>query len=93
MFIKKFIKPWFFDKSCPDRIKPSRMVITTFILLTITGTILKFISPIAFSDMFMAILWGNLSLFVGADTFRSNAKDKYVPPGSGHSNNNSSPML
>ena len=75
-FIEKYVKPWFFSSSCPDRIKPIRVAISVFILLIVSAVIMKFISPERLSDVFVLGLVGNLGILLGADTWRSNSKDQ-----------------
>lgn len=87
-FIGKYVKPWFFSASNPDNIKPIKVVITILIGLVIASIVTKLISPKHLTDMFIGIMVGQIAVLLGADTWRSNAKDsngwhkpKHTPKG------------
>lgn len=58
--------------------KPIRFIITLTWIAIMIGVVIKFIKPTWLTDTFMGILLGQLSVLIGADTWRQNAKDKYV---------------
>lgn len=80
-FFYCFIQPWFFSfdntsGSYQNRIKPIRVLITIFAFLVAASVLIKFDNPEWLSDMFVLGLFGQLGLLLGADTWRSNSKDK-----------------
>ena len=75
-FIKKYVKPFFFAKDCPDRIRPIKVVITIFLALIIVSVIIKLFNPEYLSDMFILGMCGQLGILIGADVWRNNTKTK-----------------
>jgi len=75
-FIKKYVKPFFFAKDCPNRIRPIKVVITIFLILIIVSVVIKLLNPEYLSDMFVLGMFGQLGILIGADVWRSNVKTK-----------------
>jgi len=81
--IQKYIKPFAFESDTPDKIKPIRFFTSIFLFLIITILVIKIISPNWLTDWFVATMFGGLTILLGADTWRSNAKDKYTQSSNG----------
>lgn len=76
MFINRFMKPWFFSKDDRYRIKPIRAAITITLVLIFTSVIIKMVDPKWLSDTFVLGMIGQMGFLLGADTWRSNSKDR-----------------